>query len=80
MRRWKRRLHDEIYLTSVFVTHDQEEALEVADKIVVMNLGKVEQIGTSEEVYEKPTNPFLYGFLGSVNLLHARIDAGEIYL
>ncbi len=72
LRRWLRRLHDEIHITSVFVTHDQEEALEVADRIVVMNKGKVEQVGTSDEVYENPASPFVLNFLGNVNLFHGR--------
>lgn len=78
LRRWLRRLHDEINLTSVFVTHDQEEALEVSDRIVVMNQGKVEQIGTPGEVYEHPRTPFIYYFLGNVNLFHGRTSGGKI--
>ena len=70
LRRWLRRLHDEIHVTSVFVTHDQEEALEVADRIVVMNEGRVEQVGTPEEVYDHPATEFVYRFLGDVNLFH----------
>jgi sulfate/thiosulfate transport system ATP-binding protein len=77
LRRWLRRLHDEIHVTSVFVTHDQEEALEVADRIVVMNEGRIEQAGTPEEVYEKPANPFVYNFLGHVNIFHGRVHAGR---
>ncbi len=77
LRRWLRRLHDEIHVTSVFVTHDQEEALEVADRIVVMNEGRIEQEGTPAEVYDRPANPFVYNFLGNVNLFHGRIDKGE---
>lgn len=77
LRSWLRRLHDEIHVTSVFVTHDQEEALEVADRIVVMNHGRVEQEGSPEEVYDHPTNPFVYQFLGKVNLFHARVDQGQ---
>ena len=73
LRRWLRRLHDEIHITSVFVTHDQEEALEVADRIVVMNKGTVEQVGTSDEVYENPASPFVLNFLGNVNLFHGRL-------
>ncbi|MCL6590476.1 MAG: sulfate ABC transporter ATP-binding protein [Firmicutes bacterium] len=69
LRRWLRRLHDQIHLTSIFVTHDQEEALEVAGRIVVMNEGRVEQVGTPEEVYDHPKNAFVYKFLGNVNLL-----------
>jgi len=72
LRRWLRRLHDEIHVTSVFVTHDQEEALEVADRIVVMNKGRVEQSGTPDQVYDHPANPFVLNFLGNVNLFHGR--------
>src|SRR2546426_72956 len=80
LRRWLRRLHDEMHITSVFVTHDQEEALEVADRVVIMNEGRVEQIGTSEEVYDHPATPFVYHFLGHVNLFHGRIHAGQARL
>jgi sulfate transport system ATP-binding protein len=76
LRRWLRRLHDEIHVTSVFVTHDQEEALEVADRVVVMHRGRIEQIGTPEEVYDQPATPFVSRFLGSVNLFHGRAQAG----
>jgi len=69
LRRWLRRLHDEVHLTSVFVTHDQEEALEVADRVVVFNQGRIEQVGTPEEVYHAPATPFVHGFLGNVNVL-----------
>lgn len=72
LRRWLRKLHDEYPITSVFVTHDQEEALDVADRIVILNQGKIEQIGTPEEVYDNPVNPFVYNFLGNVNLFHGR--------
>jgi len=74
LRRWLRRLHDEIHVTSVFVTHDQEEALEVADRIVVMNRGRIEQAGTPDQVYEHPANPFVLNFLGNVNLFHGRLQ------
>jgi len=77
LRRWLRRLHDEIHVTSVFVTHDQEEALEVADQVVVMNQGRIEQIGPPAQVYDHPANPFVYNFLGNVNLFHGRIAAGR---
>jgi sulfate transport system ATP-binding protein len=80
LRRWLRRLHDELHITSVFVTHDQEEALEVADRIVVMNHGQVEQIGTPQEVYDKPASPFVYQFLGNVNLFHSRVHAGTAHI
>ena len=78
LRRWLRRLHDELHVTSIFVTHDQEEALEVADQIVLMNKGRVEQIGTPEEVYNHPASPFVYGFLGHVNLFHGRVHEGVL--
>ncbi|MGH6820001.1 MAG: sulfate/molybdate ABC transporter ATP-binding protein [Methylocella sp.] len=74
LRRWLRRLHDDLRITSIFVTHDQEEALEVADRVVLMNQGKVEQVDTPEEVYRHPATPFVYSFLGSVNLFHARVE------
>ncbi len=73
LRRWLRRLHDEMHISSVFVTHDQEEALEVADRVVVMNHGKIEQIGTPDEVYSNPASPFVYQFLGNVNVFHSRV-------
>ena len=74
LRRWLRQLHDELNITSIFVTHDQEEALEVADRIVLMDHGRIEQIGTPNEVYDHPASPFVYGFLGSVNLFHGRVE------
>lgn len=77
LRIWLRRLHDDMHITSVFVTHDQEEALEVSDRVVVMNEGRIEQIGTPDEVYERPANPFVYEFLGHVNLFHGRIHRGR---
>lgn len=78
LRRWLRKLHDELHITSIFVTHDQEEALEVADRVVLMNHGKVEQVGTPEEVYSHPATPFVYSFLGSINLFHGRMDGENI--
>jgi len=78
LRRWLRRLHDELHVTSIFVTHDQEEALEVADRIVLMNKGKVEQIGAPDDVYNNPASPFVYGFLGNVNLFHCRVHEGVL--
>ena len=72
LRQWLRRLHDEIQVTSVFVTHDQEEALELADRVVVMNQGRLEQEGTAEEVFEHPKTPFVMSFLGEVNIFHGR--------
>src|ERR1041384_1304094 len=67
LRAWMRKLHDDIHITSVFVTHDQEEAMEVADRVVVMSNGRIEQIGTPEEVYHNPQNSFVYDFLGNYN-------------
>ena len=78
LRRWLRKLHDELHITSIFVTHDQEEALEVADRVVLMNQGNVEQIGSPDEVYDHPATPFVYGFLGNVNLFHGRMNGGSI--
>ncbi len=78
LRRWLRKLHDELHITSIFVTHDQEEALEVADRVVLMDHGHVEQVGTPEEVYSHPATPFVYGFLGSVNLFHGRVEDGGL--
>ena len=80
LRRWLRKLHNEIHVTSVFVTHDQEEALDVADRIVIMNKGKIEQMGTPSEVYDKPASPFVYDFLGNVNLFHGRLHQGKLNL
>jgi sulfate transport system ATP-binding protein len=80
LRSWLRRLHDEMQITSVFVTHDQEEALEVADRVVVMNEGRIEQIGTPDEVYEQPASPFVYEFLGKVNLFHGRLHRGRAWI
>ncbi|MGA9172697.1 MAG: sulfate/molybdate ABC transporter ATP-binding protein, partial [Thermoactinomyces sp.] len=78
LRRWLRQLHEKLQITTVFVTHDQEEALEMADQVVIMNNGRVEQVGTPEEVYRSPANAFVYTFLGRVNLFHGRIHKGKI--
>lgn len=78
LRRWLRKLHDDYQITSIFVTHDQEEALDVADRVVVMNEGQIEQIGTPEEVYENPNSPFVYHFLGNVNLFKGRLHKGKL--
>lgn len=80
LRRWLRRLHDEIRLTSVFVTHDQEEALEVSDHVVVMNHGRVEQVGTPQEVFDYPATPFVMGFLGNVNVFTGHVASGRAEL
>ncbi len=76
LRRWLRRLHDEMHVTSVFVTHDQDEAMEVADRIVVMNQGRIEQVGSPDDVYDHPATPFVLQFLGDVNLFHGRTGHG----
>jgi len=80
LRRWLRRLHDELHITSVFVTHDQEEALELANRVVVLNNGRIEQAGTPEEIYHYPATPFVYNFLGNVNLFHGRVRDGKVYI
>jgi sulfate transport system ATP-binding protein len=80
LRQWLRRLHEEIHLTTVFVTHDQEEAFEVADRVVVMRAGKVEQAGTPQEVFDHPANPFVMDFLGNVNVFHGRAQDGKLVL
>ncbi|WP_042346589.1 sulfate/molybdate ABC transporter ATP-binding protein [Bacillus massiliigorillae] len=78
LRRWLRHLHNDFQITSVFVTHDQEEALDVADRIVIMNNGRIEQIGTPEEVYNEPVNPFVYDFLGSANVFSGKVRDGHL--
>ncbi len=79
LRQWLRRLHDEIHLTSVFVTHDQDEALELADRVLVMNEGRIEQIGTPDEVFHHPATEFVVKFLGQVNVFHARLEGGKVH-
>ncbi len=79
LRQWLRRLHDEIHLTSVFVTHDQDEAMELADRVLVMNAGRVEQIGTPDEVFHNPKTEFVMNFLGQVNQFHGRVEGGKIH-
>lgn len=78
LRRWLRRLHDEIKITSILVTHDQEEALEVSDQVVIMNQGRVEQVGSPEAIYRAPANPFVYRFLGSVNVFQGRVQENRL--
>lgn len=80
LRRWLRRLHDEIDVTSVFVTHDQDEALEVSDQVVIMNQGRLEQQGTPEVVYDHPANAFVYDFLGHVNQFQVSIQGDSVHL
>ena len=78
LRRWLRDLHRRLGLTSVFVTHDQEEALELADQVVLMREGRIEQIGSPREIYDRPATPFVYEFLGSANRLPCRVRAGLV--
>ncbi|MFO0851538.1 MAG: sulfate/molybdate ABC transporter ATP-binding protein [Gemmataceae bacterium] len=80
LRQWLRRFHDEFHVTSIFVTHDQEEAFEVADKVVVMNHGRIEQQGTPAEVFEHPANAFVMDFLGNVNVFQAQLKDGRVLL
>ena len=80
LRQWLRRLHDELHVTSVFVTHDQEEAFEVSDRVVIMNKGKIEQIGSPAEIFERPANPFVMDFLGNVNVFHGSVQSGRATL
>lgn len=80
LRRWLRQLHEELHITSVFVTHDQEEALEVADRVVVMNNARIEQVGTPREIYDHPATPFVNEFLGKVNSLSAHVLEGRVHV
>jgi sulfate transport system ATP-binding protein len=80
LRRWLRNLHDEIHITTLFVTHDQEEALEVSDRVAILRAGKIEQIGTPEQIYDHPASPFVYDFLGNVNLFHGRVHEGSVMI
>jgi sulfate transport system ATP-binding protein len=80
LRRWLRHLHEEMRITSVFVTHDQEEALELADRVVVMSQGRIEQVGTPAQVYRTPASSFVYEFLGDVNRIDCRVEAGQVLL
>ncbi|HET8542126.1 MAG TPA: sulfate/molybdate ABC transporter ATP-binding protein [Anaeromyxobacter sp.] len=80
LRRWLRRLHDELHVTSVFVTHDQEEAFEVSDRVVLMNAGCVEQVGSPAQVFEEPASPFVMRFLGAVNVFQGRVDGERAYV
>ncbi|MDL5367650.1 sulfate/molybdate ABC transporter ATP-binding protein [Xanthomonas sp. NCPPB 2654] len=78
LRRWLRELHDRTGLTTVFVTHDQEEALELADRVAILNRGRIEQLGSPADVYDRPVSPFVYGFVGAVNRLPAQLRDGQL--
>jgi len=80
LRNWLRRLHDELHMTTILVTHDQEEALEVSDRVVVMNRARIEQVGTPEDVFHRPASEFVMDFLGNVNVFRGRIDEGRAVL
>jgi sulfate transport system ATP-binding protein len=80
LRRWLREIHDRTGHTTVFVTHDQDEALELADRVVVMSKGKIEQIGTPDEIYDTPNSPFVFGFIGQSNILPVRVENGQLWI
>lgn len=80
LRTWLRRLHEEMHVTTVFVTHDQEEAFEMADQVVVMSQGRIEQTGTPQAVFDHPATPFVMDFLGNVNVFHGRVQSGRVTL
>jgi sulfate transport system ATP-binding protein len=80
LRDWLRRFHEQLHVTSLFVTHDQEEAFEVADRVVIMNRGRIEQSGPPAEVFEHPANAFVMDFLGNVNVFHARLTNGQAHV
>jgi sulfate transport system ATP-binding protein len=80
LRRWLRRLHEELRLTTLFVTHDQEESLELADRVVVLNRGRIEQVGSTDELYEHPASPFVFDFLGDANVLPAEVRGRSVWL
>ena len=80
LRRWLREIHDKTGHTTVFVTHDQEEALELADRVVVMSQGRIEQVGTSDEVYDTPNSPFVFSFIGESSSLPVTVDKGQLWI
>jgi sulfate/thiosulfate transport system ATP-binding protein len=79
LRRWLREIHDRTGHTTVFVTHDQEEALELADRVVVMSQGTIEQVGSADDVYDRPNSPFVYGFIGDSSFLPVNVENGEVW-
>jgi sulfate transport system ATP-binding protein len=79
LRGWLREIHDATGHTTVFVTHDQDEALELADRVVVMSQGRIEQVGTADEVYDEPNSPFVFGFIGESSSLPVRVEAGQLW-
>src|SRR5690606_4190482 len=80
LRRWLREIHERTGHTTVFVTHDQEEALELADRVVVMSQGRIEQVGSADDVYDRPNSPFVYGFIGDSSVLPVRVENGQLWL
>jgi sulfate transport system ATP-binding protein len=80
LRQWLRRLHEQMHVTTILVTHDQEEAFEVADRVVIMQGGQVEQTGTPQQVFDEPANPFVLDFLGNVNVFHGRVEGGKAFV
>ncbi len=80
LRRWLREIHDRTGHTTIFVTHDQEEALELADRVVVMSKGQIEQVGTPDEIYDAPISPFVFGFIGQSNILPVRVENGQLWI
>jgi sulfate transport system ATP-binding protein len=80
LRRWLREIHDATGHTTVFVTHDQEEALELADRVVVMSQGRIEQVGTADEVYDTPNSPFVYGFIGESSSLPVKVEDDQLWI